>query len=122
MKHLRFTAATLLALLAGAALAQNNDATQATAPATPRVDARQAVQDQRIEAGAEKGTLTRREQRRLELEQKGIARAETAAKADGTVTAQERQRLHRLQNQASRDIRRQKHDAQHVKPTAATAP
>lgn len=121
MKNLRTTAAaTLLSLLAGATWAQAAD-TSAT-PATPRVDARQAVQEQRIEAGDQKGTLTRREQRRLELEQKSLAKAEANAKADGTVTAQERKRLHHLQNKASRDIRRQKHDAQNAKPAAPTTP
>jgi hypothetical protein len=45
-----------------------------------------------------------------------INRAEDKAKADGTVTAQERRRLHKAQNRASRDIYRQKHDAQVAKP------
>ncbi len=121
MKNLRTTAAaTLLSLLAGATWAQA--AEPAAPPATPRVDARQAIQDQRIEAGEQKGTLTRREQRRLEMEQKGIAKAEAHAKADGTVTAQERKRLHHLQNKASRDIRHQKHDAQNAKPAATPTP
>ncbi len=121
MKNLRTTAAaTLLSLLAGATWAQAADTT--APPATPRVDARQAAQEQRIEAGDQKGTLTRREQRRLELEQKGIAKAEDKAKADGAVTAQERKRLHRLQNKAGRDIRHQKHDAQNARPAATPAP
>ena len=63
MKNLRTTAAaTLLSLLAGATWAQATE--PAATPATPRVDARQAIQEQRIEAGEQKGTLTRREQRR----------------------------------------------------------
>jgi uncharacterized membrane protein YebE (DUF533 family) len=102
---------TTLALLSAAALAHAADT---TTPATPRVDARQAAQDQRIDQGQASGTLTPRETRRLEAEQKGINKVEGAAKADGTVTAKERARLHRLQNKASRDIRRQKHDAQGV--------
>lgn len=102
---------TALVLMSAAALAQAADT---PTPATPRVDARQAAQDQRIDQGQASGELTRRETRRLEAEQKGINKVEAAAKADGTVTAQERARLHRLQGKASRDIRRQKHDAQAV--------
>jgi hypothetical protein len=37
---------------------------------------------------------------------------ETRAKADGTVTGQERRRLHHAQNVESKRIYRQKHDAQ----------
>jgi len=80
--------------------------------ATPGIDARQARQEQRIDRGVASGELTRREARRLGREQNIIDRAENKAKADGTVTAQERKRLHHTQNRASRDIRRQKHDAQ----------
>ena len=47
-----------------------------------------------------------------------IAKAETAAKADGTVTAKERHRLHKAQDAASRDIAHQKHDGQVVAPKA----
>lgn len=82
--------------------------------ATPRVDQRQANQEARIAQGAQSGALTPREQRRLHREQKVVAKAETAAKADGTVTRTERRQLHHLQNHASRDIARQKHDAQAV--------
>ena len=117
--NLRHTLTTLVllstAVLAHAADTTTTATTTATAtPATPRVDARQAAQEQRIEQGQASGELTRRESRRLNAEQKGINKAETAAKADGTVTAQERARLHRLQNKASHDIRHQKHDAQTV--------
>jgi hypothetical protein len=87
--------------------------------ATPGVDQRQANQEKRIDQGIASGQLTKRETRRLEREQGAINRAEDKAKADGVVTAQERHRLHHAQNKASRDIRRQKHDAQH---RAASAP
>jgi hypothetical protein len=85
----------------------------AQAPAgTPGVDAREAKQDARIDQGVASGQLTARETRRLEREQKHIAKVEAHAKADGKVTVAERARLHRAQNAASRDIARQKHDAQ----------
>ncbi len=105
--------ATFLALASSAALAQPADPA-----ATPGVDKRQAVQEQRIEQGKASGELTAREARRLERQQKGVAKAEAHAKADGTVTAQERKRLHQLQDGTSQRIHRQKHDAQH-KPGAA---
>jgi hypothetical protein len=96
---------------------------QAAAPApaaTPRVDQRQANQEQRIEQGVASGQLTPRETLRLEREQKRVAVAEQKAKADGTVTAAERKKLHHMQDHASKDIRHQKHDRQHM-PGAASA-
>jgi uncharacterized membrane protein YebE (DUF533 family) len=97
-------------------------AADAAATATPRVDQRQEHQAARIDQGVQKGTLTPREQRRLHREQKVVAHAEAAAKADGTVTRAERRRLHHLQGHASRDIARQKHDAQNAVPSAPAQP
>jgi tellurite resistance protein len=99
--------AALLALAGTAAIAQTN---------TPRVDQRQANQEQRIDNGIASGELTKRETKRLEKEQNVINRAENQAKADGTVSAAERRRLHKMQKHASHDIYRQKHDAQAPKP------
>ena len=114
MKTSTLAAAVALALVAFGASAQ----TPASAPGanTPRVDQRQANQEKRIDKGIASGQLTKRETRRLEKEQAAVNRAEDKAKADGTVTAQERRRLHKAQNHASRDIYRQKHDAQVAKP------
>jgi hypothetical protein len=89
--------------------------------ATPGVDQRQDNQQARIAQGAASGALTGREQRRLQREQRGIARAEAHAKTDGTVTPQERRRLHRKQNAASADIAHQKHDRQHARKPAGAA-
>lgn len=104
-----------LGLASAAAFAQ-----AASAPTTPRVDQRQANQEKRIEQGVASGQLTARETLRLEREQKRIAVAEQKAKADGTVTPAERKKIHVMQDQASRDIHRQKHDRQH-KPGASAA-
>ena len=79
---------------------------------TPRVDQREQNQRERIQQGVRSGELTKPEARRLRTEQKDIRRDERAAKSDGRVTAGERKQLHREQNTASRDIHRQKHDAQ----------
>jgi hypothetical protein len=80
---------------------------------TPRVDARQGRQADRIEHGVASGRLTHREAARLNAEQRRIHRQERRAKADGVVTARERAALKRSQNRANRHIRRQKHDGQH---------
>ena len=110
MKTHHLVAAAVLALVGAAASAQ----TTASAPGanTPRIDQRQANQEQRIDKGIASGALNKREARRLEKQQAVINQAEDKAKADGTVTAQERKRLTKMQNQTSRNIARQKHDPQ----------
>ena len=85
---------------------------QAAAPATPRVDAREAKQQARIDAGVASGQLTAKETNRLDKQQGRIAATEANAQADGTVTARERRHLARMQNRASANIHKQKHDAQ----------
>jgi tellurite resistance protein len=97
-------AAAVLALSAFAATAAGTD--------TPRIDQRQANQEQRIDSGLSSGELTKREARRMNRQQTVVNRAEDTAKADGTVTAQEKKRLTKAQNKTSRHIYRQKHDAQ----------
>lgn len=104
-------AAAGLSLITATGFAQD-PAASAPGANTPRIDARQARQEQRIDQGIASGELTQRETRRLEKEQAVINRAEDKAKADGTVTTAERKRLHKMQNHASRDIRHQKHDVQ----------
>jgi hypothetical protein len=100
-------------LIAAAALASM--ASVFAQPATPRVDAREAHQQQRIGQGVASGQLTPREAQRLEAEQARIERNESRAKADGVVTQAERRHLAREQNRASRHIARQKHDRQHAR-------
>jgi len=91
--------------MAGAAFAQAD-------PATPRVDRREARQQQRIDQGVASGKLTPREAARMQAQQGRIEAAEARAKSDGVVTARERAGLAKRQNKASRNIRRNKHDAQ----------
>lgn len=78
----------------------------------PGVNARQERQEDRIRQGVRSGELTRRETRRLVETQRDIRQLERAYKSDGRLTRAERRDLHREQNQASRQIYRQKHDAQ----------
>lgn len=79
---------------------------------TPRYDARQSHQHERIETGIQNGELTARETRRLAAGQVHLDRVERRAKADGVVTARERVHMQHEANQQSRRIYRQKHDRQ----------
>lgn len=78
----------------------------------PRVNARQQNQHQRVNQGVRSGELTRREAGALAREQRDIRQLEREYKSDGTLTRSERVDLHQEQNQASRHIYNQKHDAQ----------
>jgi hypothetical protein len=80
--------------------------------ATPVITSRQVKEQARIEKGVENKELTKAETARLEREQRKIEIEKKMAKKDGTVTPEERRFLKREQNRASRDIKRQKHDAQ----------
>ena len=108
---LRLTLATAAFAVLSAALSAQA-AEPAAQPNMPRVDKRQAQQEQRIEQGVASGQLNARETLRLEREQKHVASAEAKAEGDGKVTPKERARLARMQNKASHDIHHQKHDAQ----------
>ncbi len=80
--------------------------------ATPKVRQRQANQQERIQEGRQNGELTKKETARLEGQQAKIQHDKKVAKSDGIVTPAERKKLNREQNRASRNINRQKHDAQ----------
>jgi hypothetical protein len=73
---------------------------------TPKVDARQNTQQERIQQGKQSGEISRREAARVRKEQKHIRRTERRAKADGDVTAAERRKIDRKQDRASRHIHR----------------
>lgn len=105
MKTVPFTLAALVFALAAPAIAQT--------ASTPRIDARQERQAERIEQGRQSGALTEKEAARLEKGQARIQRMEDKAVADGKVSAKERRRIEHAQDVQSRKIRRQKHDKQH---------
>jgi len=85
---------------------------------TPLIKKHEANQEQRIKEGRQSGELTRHEARRLRAEQKAVDRAQNRAASDGTVTAQERERIRKMQNKAGKDIHRQKHDGASTPPAA----
>ena len=99
-------------MLIAAALAAASTAHAQDPAATPGVDKRQEVQQKRIDKGVESGQLNTKEAGRLERHQAHIANMESKAKADGTVTKNERARLHHAQDQESQRIHHQKHDRQ----------
>ena len=77
---------------------------------TSAIDARQARQEQRIQAGVARGELTRREARTLQQGQREIARAEARAKADGYVSPREARQLVALLDRADAQIRAMRHE------------
>ena len=76
------------------------------------VDRRQGYQERRIQQGLRSGELTRREAAALEAEQARIRELERRAEADGRVDPYERARLRQAQNEASRHIAQESHDAE----------
>lgn len=100
-------------MIAAALVAATTAHAQTQDPAaTPGVDKRQEMQQQRIEKGVQSGQLNAKETARLERHQGHIANMENKVKADGTVTRNERARLHHAQDHESKRIHRQKHDRQ----------
>lgn len=83
---------------------------QASGPATPKLDQRQANQQQRIDQGISSGQLNANEIERLEDRASKLAANEAQAKADGQVTRAERFKLQREASRNSAAIRRNKHD------------
>jgi hypothetical protein len=84
--------------------------TQAQSTTTPKVTKRQLKQQKRIGQGVASGELTKAELRQSGKQQKNIQKHKRKIKADGQVTKRERARLHRHQNQASRNIARKKNN------------
>ncbi len=83
------------------------------APAEARINQRQTHQQHRISQGINSGSLNAREVNRLQRQQGHIAAFEARSRADGPgMTRAERVRLENMQDRASRNIYRQKHDRQ----------
>ena len=76
------------------------------------IDARQARQEQRIQAGVARGDLTRREARALEQGQREIVRTEARARADGHVSPREMRELVAMLDRADAQIRALRHEPQ----------
>ncbi|MFM7331670.1 MAG: hypothetical protein ACKO1L_08425 [Brachymonas sp.] len=104
------------ALLAISLAATSAAFAQTTPPepstSTPRIDKREAKQEQRIAQGTASGALTQREADRLNAGQTRVDNAQAKASADGKVTRKERAHLTHMQNKQNRHIAHQKHDKQ----------
>ncbi len=70
----------------------------------------------RIRQGVKSGELTRAEAARVRTQQADAQQARKVARADGTVTANERAVIRREEKQADRVLYKQKHDEQTRKP------
>ena len=104
--------ASLLVVLTSFVALQSTAAARGPDP-RGKAGARQHLQAARIAEGVAAGEFTARETMRLMTEQAVIAGTKRAMIADdGRLGPAERARLDRMQDRASRDIRRQKHDAQ----------
>ena len=79
---------------------------------TSSLDRRLDNEQRRIDAGVADGSLTQREASRLQTFENRIRAEEERFKADGNFTPRERQRVARDENRLSRQIYRQRHDAQ----------
>ena len=94
----------------------------ATSPPGRWIDRRQHNQQDRIRQGRASGQLTPQEARRLQMEQGRIRGAEGRMRADGNLSPQERTRLNGMQNRASQDIYRQRHNGVQPGPTVQSRP
>jgi len=82
---------------------------------------RDVDQQQRIEQGLQSGQLSTKEAGQLERKEQQIDRSEAHAMQDGTLSPAEKTRIQREQNQASRQIYRDKHNAAHGNPNSASS-
>jgi hypothetical protein len=82
------------------------------------ISARKENQQDRIAQGVASGQLTPRETARLERQEAGLNREERGMREEngGTLTRGDRRLLNHQQNRLSREIYRQKHDAQTQHP------
>ena len=109
---------TLIAFVALAASGAIFAQTPTGSTATPRIDARAANQQQRIDQGVKSGSLTSTESARLQARQDRMTAAEARFKSDGVVTTKERATLTHMENKNSKRIFKQKHDRQTAAPKA----
>ena len=118
MKLVKLAMIVALAAAPAALLAQTaTPAAPAQATPTPgrndhNINQRKADQQGRIAQGDRSGQLTNGETRHLEKQEHGINKEEHGMRAqdNGHFTKQDRQTLHKQQNQASRRIYRDKHN------------
>ena len=110
----RLIALTLALGSAAAAQAQEQPAAVAAQ--------RDANQQERIEQGLQSGQLSTKEAGRLERDEQHLDRTEARdLKSGGALSPQEKAQITRQQNQVSRDIYRDKHNAATGNPNSASS-
>jgi len=82
---------------------------------------RDVNQQERIEQGLKSGELNSREAGKLERQEAHVDRLESRAERNGKISNAEQARINAAQNRASREIYRQKHDAQTGNPNSASS-
>lgn len=82
---------------------------------------RNVNQQERVEQGLESGQLTTQEAAKLEKGEANIDKMEQKAEADGKLTNAEKQRIERAQNKESREITRDKTNAQTGDPSSKSS-
>ena|ERR1700761_2392219 len=114
MKPKKLALIAILTIAPAAVIAQT-----ATPPPTPtpgkndyNINQRKGDQQQRIANGVKSGQLTAGETSHLEKQEAGINKEERGMRAqdNGHLTKQDRQTIHKQQNQESRRIYRDKHN------------
>src|SRR5581483_104623 len=88
---------------------------------TGSVVQRDVNQQQRIEQGLQSGALNTREASKREREESRVDRVESNALKDGKLTNAEERRIDNAQDKVSRDIYREKHDAQTGNPNSVSS-
>ncbi len=105
----RWSKGIMAGLLMGGVLLVNLPAA-AQSTYDPGIQDREQRQQERIQQGIQSGQLTPKEANRLERQQAHIQATEARMKANGNLSPRERAKLTRMQDRASRDISRKKHN------------
>ena len=110
-----------LTLLAVATASQAQPAASAPAVTSGSIVQRDVNQEKRIEQGLQSGALNTREAAHLQREEAHVDRVEANALKDGKLSTQEKARITRAQNEASRDIKAAKQNDVHGNPASASS-
>jgi hypothetical protein len=113
MKFFTAVLASALVIAPAALLAQTTTTTPTPGAHDYHINQRKVDQQDRIGNGVKSGQLTAGETSRLEHQESGINKEERGMRAEdnGHLTSQDRKTLHAQQNQESRRIYRDKHNA-----------
>jgi hypothetical protein len=100
MKRHAIVAVAVVLLASGPALAQRT------------IEERMDRQDERLDAGADSGQLTPKEEQKIENRHENIEEKRDAAQADGHVSKREAKKIRRAEDRTGKMIRRERHDDQ----------